>query len=131
MKNKPSNDYVLHQWTIRTLKTGVFLASLFTFIGSCLFLSEKGSMSVDYKAFIEPKTPYFCLSDLALDSYQMDPEAITLVGIILLILVPIARVFISIFGFIAQKDLLYVWISVTIFLILTLSFSFGCFGPFI
>ena len=61
----------------------------------------------------------------------MDPEAITLVGIILLILVPIARVFISIFGFIAQKDLLYVWISVTIFLILTLSFSFGCFGPFI
>lgn len=46
-------------------------------------------------------------------------------GIFLLILTPVLRVLVSIYAFYKEKDVLYVWITTIVFIILMFGFILG------
>ena len=56
---------------------------------------------------------------------QGDPLAILALGLIVLLLTPVARVAISIFAFARERDWLYVGITTLVLLILLMSFLLG------
>lgn len=103
-------DESLERLTSHILRIGVIVAALITLIGAVIFLQEKGQELVDFHSFRE-------------DGWQSGDYFLEK-GIIILIIVPIFRVFITIFYFLKKKDWLYTGISTLVFLTLIYTWLF-------
>jgi uncharacterized membrane protein len=62
-------------------------------------------------------------SELARRLGQLQPLAITQAGLLALIVTPVVRVFVSIFGFLVERDWLYVCLTLVVFGMLVLSLA--------
>ncbi|MHA8110125.1 DUF1634 domain-containing protein [Lactobacillaceae bacterium Melli_B4] len=58
---------------------------------------------------------------------ELKPYAIMMLGIFCLILTPVLRVVVSIYSFYKDHDLLYVWITTFVLIVLIISFIIGIF----
>jgi uncharacterized membrane protein len=65
------------------------------------------------------------LRDLAPHLLQLDPEAVTELGILLLLFTPVARIVIAAIGFAVERDLKYVAISVGVLAVVLFSIAFA------
>ena len=65
------------------------------------------------------------LSAVFQGALQTRGEAIVAVGLLLLILTPVARVAVSILAFLYQRDRAYTFITLTVLIILLMSFVIG------
>lgn len=112
-----------------TLRWGVILACLLATIGGVYYLMEHGLDSVpDYQHFdvasAAAQTNYTTLGGLWQGILHGDAASCVQVGVIVLILTPIARVVLSLFDFIVEQDWLYVSIT-AIVLAVIISNSLG------
>lgn len=105
----------------KMLRIGIVLAGLVIVIGLVLFLvtGESG-----YPGDTFPTS----LPDIFQGLIQLKSVAIIEVGLILLILTPVFRVFVSMFAFIHEKDYRFVFISIFVLIILAISFALGKVG---
>ena len=99
-----------------TLRWGVILACLLATIGGVYYLMEHGLDPVpDYRHFdiasAAAQTNYTTLGGLWQGILHGDAASCVQVGVIVLILTPIARVVLSLFDFIVEQDWLYVSIT--------------------
>jgi uncharacterized membrane protein len=90
------------------LRVGVMLSAAVVLFGGILYLAHRGGLHADYHVFHgEPQnltTPSMTIHDV----FTGSPEAIIELGLLLLILTPIARVVFSVVAFARERDIMYV-----------------------
>ncbi|WP_321475847.1 DUF1634 domain-containing protein [uncultured Paludibaculum sp.] len=121
----PPTDEKLQHLISATLRGGVLVAASIGLIGGALYLLSSPPV-VAFGTFHGAATPFASPSEvlrLALTSQAEDPHArglaIAQLGILCLLLTPILRVAFSIFGFVLERDRVYVLITTAVLLTLT------------
>jgi uncharacterized membrane protein len=96
------------------LIAGVLLAASVVFLGGILYLVHSGGAQPDYHTFKgEPanlRTPSLVIRD----AFAGNPPAIIELGLLLLILTPIARVAFSVVAFLREHDYMYMVVTLVV-----------------
>ncbi len=103
-----------HQMEIRIgklLRTGVALAAAVTAIGGILLILREGMTPVISGRFRHEPVPFAGMRDLALGVLHGEPGSIIILGVVLLIATPIARVAATLVAFASQRDRTYVVVA--------------------
>jgi uncharacterized membrane protein len=106
------------------LRAGVSLAALIVFIGGVVYLARHGSEPADYRVFHGEPKQLRTISGVLQETLAFQGRGIIQLGLLLLIATPVARVTLSIFGFAAERDRMYV-VFATIVLVILLYSLFG------
>jgi uncharacterized membrane protein len=117
----PQRDYEMDRIISYVLRGGVLLSAGLLILGAILYTIS--ALRSGSPAF--PSTYPHSLSDVFRGLVRGDPLAILALGLIVLLLTPVARVLISIFAFARERDWLYVGITTLVLLILLVSFLLG------
>lgn len=108
------------------LRYGVWSSLTVAFIGGVIYLIKHGNDIENYSVFYEKDNNIF---DVVVNVYQGllqgRGESIIFLGIILLFLTPLLRLFISLIVFLLEKDYLYVSITLIVIFVLFMSVFFG------
>jgi uncharacterized membrane protein len=112
------------QWAIGTLlRWGVILAAATVLAGGTLYLAHDATTPVDYSTFRGETPDLRSIPGIARHALSLDPRALIQLGILLLILTPVARVALSIAVFALQRDGTYVAITLLVLAVLLLSLA--------
>jgi len=115
------NDQKMEVAIGHLLRTGVLIAATVVLLGGLLYLSQTRGPRPDYATFhgeaAELRSPTAIITHLS----PLNSSAIIQLGLLLLIATPIARVAFAAFAFFAEKDWLYVVISLIVFAVLMYS----------
>jgi uncharacterized membrane protein len=109
------NDQKLEQIVGNLLRTGVILAAAVVLASGIWYLAVSGQSKPDYHIFQPVARGLHLLSVLP------KPEALILIGLLLLIATPVARVVFAIVAFALEGDRLYVGFTVIVLVILLYS----------
>ncbi|CAI2685416.1 MAG: DUF1634 domain-containing protein [Apilactobacillus sp.] len=102
----------------KILRVGVIISATIMILGLLLFLITGKS---GYPTNVFPTKFHDIFTGIA----HVKPYAIMMLGIFCLILTPVLRVIVSIYSFYKEKDMLYVWITTFVLIVLIISFFFG------
>jgi uncharacterized membrane protein len=130
--NPPASAPAPGQWTDQRieilvgimLRTGVTLAAALVLIGGILYLVHASGPRPDYRHFHAEPTQFIRLGSILHGVATLDPESIIMLGLLVLIATPIARVVMCIVGFLFERDHLYTVISTIVLAILLYSLFF-------
>jgi len=106
------------------LRTGVSLAALIVFAGAVVYLAKHGAEPADYRVFHGEPNQLRTISGVLQETVALQGRGIIQLGLLLLIATPVARVGLSILGFAAERDRMYV-VFATIVLVILLCSLFG------
>jgi len=119
-KNKIT-DYDIESVMGSLLITGVIISGAVVLFGGIVYLFQMGSSLPHYKTFRGEPTDLRSVKQTLNGVMHFDSLAIVQLGLLLLIATPIARVIFSVIGFLAEKDYLYVLISLIVLAIIAFS----------
>ena len=108
---EPRSGWSMAQLVALVLRGGVLLAAAVTLTGGVGFLLHHSGERADYHVFQSGPAVYRSLDGIGRGVLQGDTRAVVLLGIVLLIATPVARVMLSLVGFLVQRDRLYVAIT--------------------
>ncbi|MBD2681299.1 MULTISPECIES: DUF1634 domain-containing protein [Nostoc] len=98
------------------LRYGVFLATCVVFLGGVLYLVRHGYETPNYQIF-HGEPPYFSSPEgVATAAFSGRRLGIIQLGLLLLIITPVARVAFSLLAFMRQRDSLYTMITIIVLL---------------
>ncbi|HEX3270169.1 MAG TPA: DUF1634 domain-containing protein [Ktedonobacterales bacterium] len=117
----PQRDYQMDRIISVVLRGGVLLSAGLLIFGAALYFVRVLWGGAPPDPLVFPHSLGDVISGLA----HGDPLAILAMGLIVLLLTPVARVIISIFAFARERDWLYVGITTLVLLILLVSFLLG------
>lgn len=117
----PQRDYQMDRIISVVLRGGVLLSAGLLILGAILYFVRVLWGGAPANPLSYPHT----LGDVFYGLGHGDPLAILALGLIVLLLTPVARVIISIFAFASERDWLYVGITALVLLILLMSFLLG------
>ncbi|HEX4038518.1 MAG TPA: DUF1634 domain-containing protein [Acidobacteriaceae bacterium] len=118
-------DHRVETWVGIMLRTGVLLAAAIVLIGGVLYLVHAhAAPRPDYTHFHAEPPAYTTLSGVFHGVAAFDPRAIIMLGLLVLIATPVARVGMCVVGFFFERDRLYVLVSIIVLLILLYSLFF-------
>lgn len=100
------------------LRVGVILSSALVAAGGVLYLAQSGREAPRFGAFRGEPSSITGLSGILRGAAALDPRSCIQLGLLLLIATPVARVLFSIAAFAAQRDGVYVGITVIVAAIL-------------
>jgi uncharacterized membrane protein len=106
----------------RMLRAGVSLAAFVVLVGWILYLWQAHGVVPGYLHFHGIPSPADRLTPVFEGARHLDSRSIIRLGILLLIATPIMRVAFCVYSFAAQKDKLYVAVSVIVLTVLLYSF---------
>ncbi len=106
------------------LRVGVILAAAVVLTGGVVYLVHTHGPRPDYSHFQGEPAVYSTLHGAATGITTGDPRSIIMLGLLILIATPVARVAMCIVGFLFERDRLYVAVSTTVLLILLYSLFF-------
>ena len=118
---RPLTDDDIEQAIGNLLRIGVMVAAVVTAVGGVLYLLQHGWSEVDYRVFHGEPHGLRDLRGVLVGVGQGDSLAIIQLGLLLLIATPIARVALSLLGFVRERDRAYVAITTLVFGILLFS----------
>ncbi len=96
-------------------ETGVVASAVVVAVGGVWYLAVHGTATADYRHFHEGARG---LSSLMA---QTPPQLVILVGLLVLVATPIARVIFSLAAFWLERDRMFVWITAVVLAILVYS----------
>lgn len=115
----------------KLLRYGVIISCIITLIGGIFYLLQQGTQMPDYSPIPDGKQFLGVISDLR-ELYTIIPLAFNLngaaiiqFGVCVLIATPILRVAFSIIAFLAEKDYLYVGITMLVLAIIIANMLLG------
>ena len=117
------NDQRLEVIISVLLRTGVMLSALVVMLGGICFLSKHGHEQPEYRVFHGTEAAYRTISGVVRASGPSDCRAVIQLGLLLLILTPIARVAFSLVGFGLERDGTYVALTSVVLAILVYSLA--------
>lgn len=100
------------------LRFGVVCASTVVLCGGAFYLQDHARQPVSYRAFTAHPVNLRHPAEWATGIAHGDAASIIVVGILLLVATPIARVAFALVSFAIERDLLYVSISVVVLAVL-------------
>jgi len=107
------------------LRSGVLLAATVVLAGGVLYIIRHGPESPHYSVFTGEPSDLRQLSGIIGDAIAFKARGIIQLGLLLLILTPVARVALAIFGFAIGRDRMYVVVSTVVLAILLFSLLGG------
>jgi len=115
------NDRRLEIIIGQLLRAGVLLAAATVFAGGVLYLVRHHGDEANYHTFVAGGPSTRSVSGIVESAARGQSEAIIQVGLLLLILTPVARVGIAIVGFLLERDRMYAAVSLIVLVILLFS----------
>jgi uncharacterized membrane protein len=103
------------------LRAGVLLAAAMVFAGGVLYLIQHHAAPASYHTFVAGAPDTRSVSGIVASAAQGQSQAIIGLGLLFLILTPIARVAIALVGFLLERDRIYAVVSLIVLLILAFS----------
>ena len=103
------------------LRAGVILAAVIVLAGGVLYLMQHGNERPNYREFHGVPQNLQTVSGVVKDALQLRSEAVMQLGLLLLILTPVARVALSAASFTVKRDWMYVCITLIVFAVLLAS----------
>ncbi len=125
--NSQSNawtDLRIEIWVSIMLRTGVLLAAAIVLTGGILYLAHAHGPRPDYRNFHAEPAHLTTLSGVLHGVAALNPESVIMLGLLVLIATPVARVGMCIVGFLFERDRLYTVVSTIVLLILLYSLFF-------
>jgi uncharacterized membrane protein len=107
------------------LRVGVLLAAAVVLFGGILYLAHSGRMHANYHVFHSEPADLRTPGLTAREAFSGRPEAIIELGLLLLILTPIARVVFSVVAFARERDAMYVIMTLIVLTVLLYSLLAG------
>ncbi|KUF42051.1 DUF1634 domain-containing protein [Myroides marinus] len=108
------------------LRYGVWTALSVAGLGGIILLFTRSNEEVHFTNFIEKDDNIITVvQNILAGVSQGNGESIIFLGILLLFLTPILRIFLSLLSFFLEKDWLYVFITLIVIGIIVFSVSFG------
>jgi uncharacterized membrane protein len=114
-------DLRLEIWVGIMLRTGVLLAAAIVLCGGILYLAHSRGPRPDYAHFHAEPQQLITLSGILHGVAALNPESIIMLGLLVLIATPVARVAMCVIGFLFERDRLYVAVSSIVLAILLYS----------
>src|SRR6266849_10746855 len=106
------------------LRAGVSIAALIVFSGAVVYLARHGREPADSRVFHGEPNQLRTIPGVLREAFAFQGRGIIQLGLLLLIATPVARVVLSIVGFAAERDRMYVGFA-TIVLVILLYSLFG------
>ena len=103
------------------LRAGVFLSALIVFVGAVVYLARHGGELADYRVFYGEPNQLRTIPGVLHEAFSFQGRGIIQLGLLLLIATPVARVVLSIVGFAAERDRMYVGFATIVLIILMYS----------
>jgi uncharacterized membrane protein len=103
------------------LRIGVVSSAIIVLLGGILFFIQHPGETFDYNIFKGEPARLKQIQTILRETIELRSRAVIQSGILLLIATPLARVLFSLLGFIAEKDWIYVLITLIVLIILGLS----------
>jgi|HubBroStandDraft_4_1064222.scaffolds.fasta_scaffold88312_3 uncharacterized membrane protein len=117
----PWNDKRIETWVGVFLRTGVTLAAAIVLTGGILYLAQNHGPRPDYQHFHAEPVQFTHFSAILHGVAALNPESIIMLGLLVLIATPVARVGMCIVGFLFERDRLYTIVSTIVLVILLYS----------
>ena len=114
------SDRTIESAMAAVLRSGVILAAALVALGGVLYLVHSGHAATHYVAFRGATSSLRSPADAVRGLLRGHPAALIEVGLIVLILTPVARVAFSAMAFAAQRDRLYVVLALIVLTVLVL-----------
>jgi uncharacterized membrane protein len=105
------------------LRTGVLIAAAVVLLGGACFLSRHGQEQAEYRAFHGTAAIYRSVAGVVHNAGPSNCPAVIQLGLLLLILTPVARVAFSLAGFALERDGTYVALTALVLGILIYSLT--------
>jgi len=118
-------DQRIEQMIGRLLAFGLALAASVVLIGAAVYLFRHGGEKPDYRVFRGEPADLRTIPGILGDARQLSGRGIIQLGLLLLLATPVARVALSIFAFAAQRDTLYVMVTLVVLTLLLYSIVGG------
>ncbi len=120
------SDYRIDQVIGNLLRIGVIASAVVVLAGGVLFLLREGRQpSPDLRTFREEPEELRRPGAILQETATLNSRALIMLGLLLLIATPVARVIFSIFAFALQRDYLYVLFTVLVLAVLLYSLFSG------
>jgi uncharacterized membrane protein len=100
------------------LRVGVILAAIVVLVGGAIYLANYGSTRPDYKTFYGEPAEYRQVGKILREAVCLRGRGLIQLGLLLLIATPIARVALSAFDFLRERDWLYVMVTLIVLSVL-------------
>jgi uncharacterized membrane protein len=118
-------DRTLENMVATLLRTGVTVAGIVVAIGGTIFLLRHGSEAADHHSFHMLPASDRLLGEILKGAFHDRGRSIIQTGILLLIATPIARVALSLIGFVMERDWKYVAMTALVLSVLLYSLISG------
>ena len=118
------NDKRIENWVGYMLRAGVMLAAAIVLIGGVIYLAHSHGARPDYSHFHGESVQIMTVSGILHGVASFDPRSIIMLGLLILIATPVARVGMCVVGFLLEGDRMYVVVSSVVLLILLYSLFF-------
>jgi uncharacterized membrane protein len=105
------------------LRIGVLIAAAVTLVGGLVYLWHNAGAVVDYSTFQGVAGGLTSIRGILRGVVTLDSRSIVQLGIVLLIATPVARVALSLLGFVRQRDRTYVVVTTIVLVILLFGLS--------
>jgi len=103
------------------LRAGVLLSALVVFAGGVVYLARHGGERADYRVFKGEPSELLTIPGVLRAAFAFQGRGIIQLGLLLLIATPVARVVLSMVGFAAERDRMYVGFAAIVLVILLYS----------
>ncbi len=107
------------------LRAGVLLSAAVVLFGGLLYLAHDATSHPDYHTFRGEVAHLRSVAGVVTGAVHLDSRSIIQLGLLLLVLTPIARVLFSAIAFFLEEDFTYVLISLIVLAVLTYSLLGG------
>jgi uncharacterized membrane protein len=118
------DDRRIETWVGVLLQTGVLLAATIVLAGGILYLVQNHGARPDFTHFHGEPPQLTTLTGVVHGVEHFDAPSIIVLGLLVLIATPVARVGMCIVGFLFERDNLYVLVSAVVLVILLYSLFF-------
>lgn len=119
------SDEHVEQFIGRLLQFGVILSAAVTLFGAVLLLMRDGGTIADFHVFRGASPELRSVGAIVRGVLALDGHAITQLGLVLLILTPVARVALTLWAFLRQHDRLYVLVTTIVLVLLLYGLIWG------
>lgn len=121
-------DKDLQQLIGNILRYGVYISLFFAIVGGIFFLTRYGQEPIGdrFQVFHEQDRSIWEIIQTVYHGVMvLDGKEIVGLGILILLVTPTVRVFCSLLGFILEKDILYIAITLIVLLVIGISIRGG------
>jgi len=119
--NRGWTDQKLENLVGNLLRTGVSLSAFVVAVGGIIYLARHGRAPANYRVFQGEPSDLRSLKGIVHDALEFRARGIIQFGLLLLIATPVVRVALSIWGFAAEGDRMYMIFTGIVLIVLLYS----------